>query len=142
MKFREQTVKYDIDKHGSAYVDYSAPVYICPECSSTEVKLMEGCKVSHKCSDCGCEFRPHQTYEITKAGKIIRTILSVLIALCMIGIIAGLVVPVVFMLHQEKVLGRELARELYRIKCAAVVFVVPIVNIIFGSFFSYVHDKI
>lgn len=142
MKFREQVVKYDIDKHGSTYVDYSAPIYICPECSSAEVQLKKGCNTTYKCPDCGCEFRPHQVYEITKAGKVMHVILAVLIILCVIGVIAGLIVPVVFMLHQEKVLGRELARELYSTKCIIAVFVVPIISLIFGSFFSTKYENV
>lgn len=142
MKFREQVVKYDIDKHGSAYVDYSTPIYICPECSSAETKLKKGCSSTYACPDCGCEFRPRQVYEITRAGKTMRVVLSVLIVLCVIGVIAGLVVPTAFMLHQEKVLGREAAHELYRTKIIIAVIVVPVVSLMFGSFFSYEHDKI
>lgn len=142
MKFREQVVKYDIDKHGSAYVDYSTPIYICPECSSSETKLKKGCSSSYVCPDCGCEFRPRQVYEITKAGKTMEKILVVLIVLCVIGIIAGLVIPIIFYEHQEKILGEELAKELYLTKCGVTGVVTVVASFLLGCFFSFEYEKI
>lgn len=142
MKFREQVVKYDIDKHGSAYVDYSTPVYICPECSSVETKLKAGFNVTYACSDCGCEFRPRQVYEITKAGKTMESILVVLIVLCVIGVIAGLVIPIIFYEHQEKILGEELAKELYLTKCGVTGFVTVVVSFLFGCFCAFKYENI
>ena len=142
MKFREPVVKYDIDKHGSAYVDYSTPVYTCPECSSVETKLKEGRNVTYACHDCGCEFRPHQVYEITKAGKTMETILAVLIVLCMIGVIAGIVAPIAFYEHQAKILGEEVAKELYLTKCGVTGLVTVVVSFLLGCFCSFGYEKI
>ena len=142
MKFREQVVKYDIDKHGSAYIDYSTPIYICPECSSVETKLKKGCSSTYVCPDCGCEFRPHQVYEITKAGKTMRVILAILFVLCMIGVIAGIVAPIAFYEHQEKILGEEVARELYFVKTTVTGVVTSVVSFLLGCFCSFEYEKI
>lgn len=142
MKFREQVVKYDIDKHGSAYVDYSTPIYICPECSSVETKLKTGFNVTYACHDCGCEFRPHQVYELTKAGKTMRVILAILFVLCIIGVIAGLVAPIAFYEYQAKILGEEVARELYFVKTTVTVVVTSVVSFLLGCFFSITYEKI
>ena len=142
MKFREQVVKYDIDKHGSAYVDYSTPIYICPECSSTETKLKIGLSSTYVCPDCGCEFRPHQVYELTKAGKTMEVILAVLIVLCMIGVIAGLVAPIAFYEHQAKILGEEVARELYFVKSVITGIVASVGSFLLERFFSFKYDQI
>lgn len=142
MKFREQTVKYDIDKHGSAYVDYSTPIYICPECSSSEAKLKRGSNLTYACPDCGCEFRPRQVYEITKAGKTMKVILAILIVLCVIGVIAGIVIPVIFYEHQEKILGEEVAKELYLTKCGVTGLVTVVVSFLLGCFCSFEYEKI
>lgn len=132
MKLHEQVIKYDIDKHGSAYVDYSTPIYICPECSSSEAKLKKGCSSTYACPDCGCEFRPRQVYEITRAGKRIRIILCVLLVLCVLGVIGGLVGPLIFMEYQEKTLGHDLSRKLYATGCIISVIVIPLVSLIGG----------
>ena len=142
MKFREQVVKYDIDKHGSAYVDYSTPIYICPECSSAEAKIKTGCSITYKCPDCGCEFRPHQVYEITKAGKTMEVILVILIVLCAIGVIAGLVAPIAFYEHQEKILGEEVAHELYFVKSVVTGIVTSVGSFLLGCFCSFKYENI
>lgn len=142
MKFREQVVKYDIDKHGSAYVDYSTPIYICPECSSTNATLKKGCSSTYACPDCGCEFRPRQVYEITRAGKTMRVVLSVLIVLCAIGFLAGILAPVAFYEHQSRILGEEVARELYFFKSVAAGIVASVASFLLGYFFSIKYDKI
>lgn len=142
MKFREQTVKYDIDKHGSAYVDYSTPIYICPECSSSEAKLKKGCSSTYACPDCGCEFRPRQVFEITKSGKRMQVVLAVLIVLCVIGVLAGIIAPVAFYEHQAKILGEEVARELYYVKSVVAGIVASVASFALGCFFSTKYDEI
>lgn len=142
MNFREQVVKYDIDKHGSAYVDYSTPIYICPECSSTEAKLKEGCSSTYVCQDCGCEFRPRQVYEITRAGKRMQVVLAVLIVLCVIGVLAGIIAPVAFYEHQSRILGEEVARELYFVKSTGTGIVASVASFLLGCFFSIKYEKI
>lgn len=142
MKFREQVIKYDIDKHGSAYVDYSTPIYICPECSSSETKRKIGFSSTYTCPDCGCEFRPHQVYEITKAGKRMRVILAILFVLCMIGVLAGIFAPVAFYEHQEKILGEEVARELYLVKSLATALVTSVGSFLLGCFLMIKYNKI
>lgn len=142
MKFRKQVVKYDIDKHSSAYVDYSTPIYICPECSSSEAKLKKGCSSTYVCPDCGCEFRPRQVYEITKAGKTMRVILAILFVLCMIGVLAGIFAPVAFYEHQEKILGEEVARELYLVKSLATALVTSVGSFLLGCFCLSKYERI
>ena len=142
MKFREPVVKYDIDKHGSAYVDYSTPVYICPECSSAETKLKKGLSATYECPDCGCEFRPHQVYEITRAGKTMQIILEILFVLCMIGILAGIFAPIAFYEHQEKILGEEVARELYFVKSVVTGIVTSVGSFLLGCFCSFKYENI
>ncbi|MBR5299025.1 MAG: hypothetical protein IKU36_02110 [Bacteroidales bacterium] len=142
MKFREQVVKYDIDKHGSEYVDCSTPVYICPECSSSETKLKEGCCSTYVCPDCGCEFRQHQVQELTRAGKTMKKVLSVLTVLCLIGVLAGFVIPIAFYEHQETILGEEVARELYYVKSIVIGIVISVTSILLGCFFSIKYEKI
>lgn len=142
MRFREQIVKYDIDKHGSAYVDYSTPIYICPECSSSDAKLKKGCSSTYACPDCGCEFRARQCYEVTKSGKTMQVILSVLLVLCALGVIGGLIGPVIFMIYQERMLGHDLSRQLYSTDCTIAVFAIPLVCILLGTLFSKLYDKI
>ena len=142
MKFREQVVKYDIDKHGSAYVDYSVPIYICPECSSAETKLKKGLSATYECHDCGCEFRPHRVHEITRAGKTMQIILVILFVLCMIGVIAGIVAPIAFYEHQAKILGEEAARELYFVKSVVTGIVTSVGSFLLGCFCSITYEKI
>lgn len=141
MKFREQVVRYDIDKHGSAYVDYSAPIYICPECSSAETKLKEGCSVTYVCPDCGCQFRQHTVNELTRHGHIAENVCSILAVIFVILAATCIVGGIAFAIYVGNKKGGDVPHP-YDYISYAISFGGCIICGLLACLFAKLYDKI
>lgn len=113
MKLREDVQKYEVTRHGSAYVEPIAnTVAVCPECCSTNVKgpLV---KSLYTCNDCNCEFFMHTNTRLTKHGKFLRAFMFVLSVLFFVLVFVVYVGAILWLDSMEKKLGAEFVQATY-----------------------------
>lgn len=119
MKLRENVPRYNIETHGNLYVDPEALIVMCPECASIDLSKREGTSI-FKCNDCGCTFEPWIGSQLTKTGKAMHYILSILVlifcALFFITLFGGLIWYEI----KKQQLGEDVAKDIYQAKACLI----------------------
>lgn len=91
MKLYETTQKYEVDKHGSTWVDINYSVILCPDCASDHVSKEKNIYGKHVdeaeyiCYDCGCKFTSWKSTEKTTFCKALRTTLHIIAVLLVLA---------------------------------------------------------
>lgn len=139
MKLRENVPRYNIEIHGNLYVDPEALIVMCPECASIDLSKREGTSI-FKCNDCGCTFEPWIGSQLTKTGKAVHYILSVLVlifcALFFITLFGGLIWYEI----KKRQLGEDVAKDIYQTKATLISALGPIISLALAAVCAHIDN--
>lgn len=145
MKLREPSVSYTVRYHGNEYMEKieEEPVYPCPECMSVNVRDTnddDGTSADYICNECGCKFDARTVDELTKSGRIVEGVCSILAVIFLILAAACHIGGVVFLEYMRRKNGGDIPD--YRFIAIAISVGGTTVCGLLTSLFAKLYDKI